>query len=113
MNSLAHKLPGIARIRERFLEMHDERHDALEDALTLISSGEDCQQALLTARDILHKIAGSAGSLGFADLGEAAGKAETVVQEHIDTNFRDQTPVTEELDRFLELSITYCSTTAE
>lgn len=108
MNSLVQALPGIARIRERFLAMQNDRHDALEDYLTTINSGEDCHAALRGARDILHKIAGTAGSLGFAELGEAAVKAEAVVQDHIDINIHDRSAVTEELDRFLELSITYC-----
>jgi HPt (histidine-containing phosphotransfer) domain-containing protein len=62
-------LPGLDRVRDRFLTM-------LEDRKTNIASHaiaaweadcvEDICAHLAAAQSILHQIAGSAGSLGFA-----------------------------------------------
>lgn len=89
--------------------MHNDRHDDLEDRLNLIVAAENCNTALKEACGILHKIAGTAGTLGLSELGDAALKAESVIQNYTNANFTDRRPVIAELNRFLELSITFCN----
>ncbi|MEP5173949.1 Hpt domain-containing protein [Sulfitobacter dubius] len=80
------ELPGIERIRKRFVEMLAERQTQIAshglaawDATTV----EEIKGNLASAQAILHQIAGSAGSLGFEELGRMARKCETQIVDHL------------------------------
>lgn len=80
------QLPGIDRIRTRFLEMLRERHSSIaEHALTAWESDalEEINGHLTNARTILHQIAGTAGSLGFSELGTQAHACEISIDAHL------------------------------
>ncbi len=80
------ELPGLDRIRTRFLDMLQDRQSAIaEHALTAWESDslEEINGSLASARTILHQIAGTAGSLGFNDLGTQARTCEVEIDAHL------------------------------
>ena len=80
------KMPGIERIRTRFLEMLRDRQIAIaEYAIIAWESYEldEINGSLESARTLLHQIAGTAGSLGFEDLGHEARNVETEIDAHL------------------------------
>jgi len=80
------ELPGIDRIRTRFLEMLEDRQAAIaEHALTAWETDEldELNGNLANARTILHQIAGTAGSLGFDTLGNEARQCELQIDAHL------------------------------
>ncbi|WP_448329319.1 Hpt domain-containing protein [Sulfitobacter sp. M13] len=81
------ELPGIERIRARFLEMLEQRQRALAEHALAAWEGtylQDINDNLTEARRILHQIAGTAGSLGFDDLGTIARDNEVAIDTHLD-----------------------------
>lgn len=86
MKDIAAELPGIARIRMHFLSLLGERQATLAGH-ALAAWEADTPQAvtenLAAAEGILHQIAGSAGSLGLDDLGEAAHLCEMAIMEYL------------------------------
>ena len=81
------ELPGIERIRARFLEMLEQRQRALAEHALAAWEGTSLQEIndnLTEARRILHQIAGTAGSLGFDDLGTIARDNEVAIDTHLD-----------------------------
>jgi HPt (histidine-containing phosphotransfer) domain-containing protein len=84
---MMNELPGIDRVRGRFLDMLEQRQSAIAaHALAAWdgSSLEDINGNLAAAQAVLHQIAGSAGSLGFPDLGKAARHCETEIIAHLE-----------------------------
>ena len=80
------ELPGIERIRARFLDMLKDRQSAIaEHALIAWESDvlDEINGNLAGARTILHQIAGTAGSLGFKDLGVRARACEVEIDAHL------------------------------
>ncbi len=80
------ELPGLDRIRTRFIEMLKDRQAAIaEHALTAWESDDlaEINGNLVGARTILHQIAGTAGSLGFDDLGTEARACELEIDDHL------------------------------
>ena len=84
MTRVLREMPELLRIRERFVEMHHDRHDRLEELLEATRRDVDAEAALLETRRILHKIAGTAGTLGFAALGTSAREVEYLIDTHLD-----------------------------
>ena len=79
------ELPGLGPIRARFLDLLVERLTpivAAEDACRPGASPDN--HALREAQFMLHKIAGSAGSLGFTALGDSARNCEESIIAHLD-----------------------------
>lgn len=72
-------LPGFERIRGRFLDILTERLEEIEglsgNALRPMPSPE----ALGRIRDLLHNVAGTAGTVGFGELSESARTGETAI----------------------------------
>lgn len=92
----ADALPGIERIRQRFLEMLEDRLDSLEDAMVEFEFPGTGRASLSRAQMVLHKISGSAGTLGFERLGDSARHCEDGIISHLksghptlDTLYRD------------------------
>jgi hypothetical protein len=82
-------LPGIERIKIRFLSLLVERQGVIaHHALAAWSSEDpaDRQSHLIAAQNVLHQIAGTAGSLGFGSLGQAARDCENDIIVHLTDN---------------------------
>ena len=80
------ELPGIDRIRTRFLEMLRDRQSAIAEHALFAWEGHTLEEVngnLTSARTILHQIAGTAGSLGFNALGTEARSCEIKIDEHL------------------------------
>ncbi len=63
---------AIARARSRFVAALPDRLAALQDHLTSMSQGGDLLEGFEAVRQELHRIAGSAGTVGFHKLGTLA-----------------------------------------
>jgi HPt (histidine-containing phosphotransfer) domain-containing protein len=86
MTKVMTELPGIDRIRKRFLEMLSERQTQIASHGLAAWDGktvEEINSNLAGAQAILHQIAGSAGSLGFEELGQAARGCEMRIVDHL------------------------------
>lgn len=99
MTAQAALIPGLERIRARFLDM-------LVDRLTEIETlcEEPSTDSLRQSQQILHKIAGSAGTLGLQDLGETARVCETRIIEFLDTGNMELSQVYQSLGDFAEIA---------
>ncbi|MGC1504475.1 MAG: Hpt domain-containing protein [Sulfitobacter sp.] len=86
MTDTAEKLPGIERIQQRFLSLLEERQTNIAHHVLAAWDGTDLSETanhLEAAQGILHQISGSAGSLGFHDLGQAARDGENAIIAHL------------------------------
>lgn len=72
---------ALGPIRDSFVASIPERVTNIDAGLDKIASGGDMQTALETLRVEMHKIAGSAGSIGFEVLGECSAAAEHLLRE--------------------------------
>lgn len=82
------ELPGIERIRIRFLQMLCDRQFAIaEHALAAWESDsvDVIHSNLVSARTLFHQIAGTAGSLGFEKLGDEARNSEIAIDKHLES----------------------------
>lgn len=66
-------------VRERFISLLDERLDELEVLREHIDQGNNREEALKKIQFIVHKIGGTAGTLGFPETGELAVGAEDAI----------------------------------
>lgn len=71
----------LKAVRDRFINLLDERLDELEDMRERIDQGTQRAEAFEKIQFIAHKIAGTAGILGFEDLGSQARIAENAIIE--------------------------------
>jgi HPt (histidine-containing phosphotransfer) domain-containing protein len=81
------QMPGIERIRARFIEMLGDRQAQIAQHALLAWDGqtlEDINDNLAAAQGILHQIAGSAGSIGLAELGNSARACELKIAAHLE-----------------------------
>ncbi|KIN71075.1 Hpt domain-containing protein [Sulfitobacter guttiformis] len=113
MKDMPSELPGLERIKERFLSLLAERQTTIaHHALAAWESDSAAAQSsnLQGAQNVLHQIAGSAGSLGFVELGEAARSCEGAIITFLDSNDGAQGSLPhslfEELDDFVCMSQT-------
>ena len=80
------ELPGLERVKARFIEMLIPRQEKIAAHAVLAWDGQSSQEIcdnLAAAQAILHQIAGSAGSLGFADLGVKAHNCENEIIDYL------------------------------
>lgn len=110
MKDFAATLPGLDRIKTRFITMLEERQGEIAHHAFGAWDGTEPNEVrdhLEAARDILHKIAGSAGSLGFGPLGQAASDCEKEINVHLESaNGNTSTfPITimERMDTFVSM----------
>ncbi|UTH46619.1 Hpt domain-containing protein [Loktanella salsilacus] len=96
---------GMSRLKKRFVETHYERHDRLEDLAVTLQQTNPPASAAQEVESILHKIAGTAGSVGFKELGEAAQQVEVFIRDHAASN---QAAIVKVLDAFLDVSLEFC-----
>ena len=71
----------LKAVRDRFTKLLDERLDELEDMRDRIELDANRAEAYENIQFIAHKIAGTAGILGYADLGSQAKTAENAIIE--------------------------------
>ncbi|UWR21933.1 Hpt domain-containing protein [Sulfitobacter sp. S190] len=92
MNAVALELPGLDRIRARFVDMLDERQSTIAQHALNAWDGETVEQIngnLEAAKGILHQIAGTAGTVGFQDLGQSAHECEVEIINHLEGPYAD------------------------
>lgn len=92
MNALAFELPGLDHIRVHFLELLEGRKTSIARHALAAWDGETVQDIttnLERARSTLHQIAGTAGILGFSELGESARRCEAQIIAHLEGQYAD------------------------
>lgn len=110
MNAQAPQGFDLTPIRRRFLENLLQHHDSLEEFLEKMSKAGVGESDLKDATASLHRIAGSAGTLGFSELGALALEAEEIGLEVAKGDNPEQTAgaFRSALDRFLDFSYQVC-----
>lgn len=100
-NVLEDHLKGV---RKRFTALLDERLDELEDLREKIGLNAKQDEAYRKIQFIAHKIAGTAGMLGFEDLGKLASSAENTIIQHVDGGLSRETHkiTVKNIDVFIE-----------
>ncbi len=93
-------LPGFAALRTKYMLILDERQAAIA-AHTMDAWNAETAEAkaasLASAGEILHKIAGTAGSFGLPDVGAAASNCERMIDAHLDDPGSDVLPCPSEI----------------
>lgn len=88
-------MPGLERVRSRFLLLLETRQAEIADhALTAWDSMDTVKvhRHLEAAQNILHQIAGTAGSLGFGSLGHIARECEYAIIAHLENENGPELP---------------------
>lgn len=88
MDGTMDMVSGLEKIRGRFLDLLKTRQQNIAHHAVLAydsTSMAEVNVNLSAARDILHQIAGTAGSLGFEDLGNSARHCENEIVTHLNT----------------------------
>lgn len=73
---------GLARVRARFVEELDTRLARMTRLRTQLDNTDSFDAALNEIGQISHKIAGTAATLGFRDLGSEAADIDDLVMKH-------------------------------
>ncbi|WP_370402559.1 Hpt domain-containing protein [Sulfitobacter sp. JB4-11] len=110
---MMNELPGIDRVRGRFLDMLEQRQAAIAGHALAAWDGEtleDINGNLASAQAVLHQISGSAGSLGFPDLGKFARYCELEIIGHLEGPDADLAICPGELIYHLDRFVTDCRT---
>ena len=87
MKDMVDTLPGIERVRGRFLEMLRDRKERIATYILAAWEAEtleDINGNLFKTQAILHQIAGTAGTLGFKEMGHQARTCENNIIAHLD-----------------------------
>tara|TARA_R110000787_G_scaffold94172_4_gene196801 strand:+ start:1043 stop:1402 length:360 start_codon:yes stop_codon:yes gene_type:complete len=111
MRDISEALLGIEKIKIRFLALLEERQGVIaHHALAAWESTDpnEVRSHLNAAQNILHQIAGSAGSLGFDSLGQVARDCENEIIAHLEGPDGKSTPLPFEIigrmDAFVSMS---------
>ena len=97
---------GLAPIRDRFLLLLSERQDSIQQNLELAIESDDlADQYLAHIEATLHKIAGTAGTLGFGELGDCAKATETYITSQRTNGVPQYQDIYLDIIAFLESSI--------
>ncbi len=103
----------LAPIRARFLDLLEQRQEEIERNLYVALEDPDSAEGALTCiTNILHKIAGSAGTLGFTELGDRARAIEYRLTMTSDGKVQHHQSVYMEIVDFLENSMDLTKATA-
>lgn len=94
----------LAPVRARFLALLDDRLDVIEYHRASIGKTEDDSPSMLGVRDIVHKISGTAGTLGFAQMGSQAAEVELAIMEEMTAGgaIKASADLCAQIDGFLE-----------
>ncbi|MGR3271614.1 Hpt domain-containing protein [Thalassococcus profundi] len=71
---------SFEKIKLRFIGLLKEQTDQISKASVSIRQTPPNHSDLIVIRDIAHRIAGTAGTLGFHTLGQQAGKTEDLIR---------------------------------
>jgi len=86
-------LPGLQRVRDRFIALLKDRQLLIARHTLAAWDGVTAQEVnenLHAVQHILHQIAGSAGSIGLAELGEQAQECEMLINSHLESAHVDK-----------------------
>ncbi|MBL3705474.1 hypothetical protein GI582_22490 [Sulfitobacter sp. BDSS02] len=97
-------IPGIGRIRARFLDMLPDRLNELEEFFAEMDEDSLDMEALDQSQGILHKIAGTAGTLGLQELGDMARTCENNIVGLMKKGTPDLEQVFIDLGRFFAIA---------
>ncbi|RYH00937.1 hypothetical protein EU805_15900 [Salipiger sp. IMCC34102] len=75
---------ALDRLRARFLDAYPAQHAELERLFRLIRAGQGDRACLVEFTRILHRIGGTAGTIGLSALGKAAQEGEARLLRHLD-----------------------------
>ncbi|WP_299028216.1 Hpt domain-containing protein [uncultured Sulfitobacter sp.] len=92
MSALALEMPGLDRIRDRFLALLEDRKTIIAQHALAAWDGETAEEInanLEDARSILHQIAGTAGTVGYPELGATAQQCEAQIIAHLEGPYAD------------------------
>ena len=91
-------------VRERFISLLDERLYELEMLRDKIELGQNREEALKQIQFIVHKIGGTASTLGFPETGELAQRAENAIIHNLSSGGEQPTfdDTIKSIDAFLE-----------
>ncbi len=99
----------MTRMKKLFVETHYQRHDRLEYLVTKLQQAESPAVTAAEVEDIMHKIAGTAGSVGFKKLGDAAQQVEVFFRDHpTSKGSADPAAMVQVLNAFLDVSLGLC-----
>lgn len=115
MNALAFEMPGLDRIRHRFLDLLDERKVLIAQHALAAWDGETAEQInsnLESARSILHQIAGTAGTVGYPELGVTAQHCEAQIIAHLEGDYADLAVCPGEIIWFIDTFVEACDNIA-
>ncbi|MGB3243803.1 MAG: Hpt domain-containing protein [Sulfitobacter sp.] len=87
MKDLIEELPGLAKIRAKFIVLLGERQMTIAKHAIAAWDGQTVAEVngnLEAAQYVLHQIAGSAGSLGLAEFGKVAQACEESIINHLE-----------------------------
>lgn len=105
MTTIQTTIPGLDRVRCRFLEKLNEREQRLSKAIATSRtsfSRRERAAALDECQQILHKLAGTAGTIGLHDIGEGAQYCEDAIRKFLHDGSRSSEHVHDLLDRFMD-----------
>lgn len=101
---ISEQFPELDRIRARFIAMLDDRLLQLGALGANAQSPAQLQANLLQSLNILHKIAGSAGTLGLAQLGDRARACEDQIICHLANGEPDLAEIRRQIDAFADMA---------
>lgn len=99
---------GMARLRGLFIRKLCDRHDRLELLAQALAGHADPVATTAEIEGILHKIAGSAGSVGLHELGEEASRLECLIRDQRALDRWNVADIADGLDSFLDMSLDIC-----
>lgn len=113
MSALALQMPGLDRIRDRFIELLDSRKTSIAQHALAAWDGENTDfinENLEQARSILHQIAGTAGTVGFPELGATALMCEEQIIAHLEGPYADLAVCPGEIIWCIDTFVEACTT---
>lgn len=111
MKDLIGELPGLDKIRAKFIVLLGDRQMEIAKHALAAWDGQTVAQVnnnLEAAQYFLHQIAGSAGSLGLVELGQAAQECEGSIIAHLEGPDADLALIPDSLASHLDRFVAKC-----
>lgn len=108
----APEIPGLDRIRVRFIELLNTRKaDIAQYALAAwdAETAIEINANLEGARSILHQISGTAGTVGYPELGLTAQQCEAQIIAHLEGDYADLAICPGEIVWFIDTFVEACT----
>ena len=109
-------MPGLDRIRIRFIELLGTRKiDIAQYALAAWDgkNAEEINTNLEAAGGVLHQIAGTAGTVGYPELGTTAEQCEAQIIAHLEGPYADLAVCPDEIIASIDSFVAGCTTLTE